>query len=157
MPKPLDSAQAADLAGISTRAMFGKTASDDPPVKGAEGYPCRPFGQWLKRRHLRGIGVTDQGVKYDLDSERGRLTHHQANIAGLDETDTRRNLIPAELVRRLWAAQAAAAQDRLQTLPARAAARCDRPEVELAARLLVAEVLDELAHDLLDAKARPSA
>jgi phage terminase Nu1 subunit (DNA packaging protein) len=143
MPKPLDSAQAADLAGISTRAMFQQAASDYPPQKGADGYPCRPFGQWLKRRHLRGIGAAADGTVYDLDSERGRLTHHQANLAALDEANLRDDLIPAELVERTWTEIAGRLAQRLEAVIPRIAERIG-PQAEGAVRAVIDEALDEL-------------
>ena len=146
MGKPLQAEQAAELAGLTREGLRYTTSQDDPPLKGANGFPCKEFGQWLKRRHLRGIGVTVDGVKYDLDTEKARLTHHQANIAALNEEVARGNLIPADQVEAAWQDMISNARARLLTVPTRMASVFSQ-HVQGAARAIVIEVLEELRND----------
>jgi len=141
--RPLNAEQAADLAEMTSQGLRFQAKADDPPLKGPNGYPCREFGAWLKRRHLRGIGVTVDGVRYDLDTEKARLTHHQANIAALNEEVARANLIPAETVISRWQDQIGNARAKLLTMPSRLASVFGQ-HVEAGVRSVVYEVLEEL-------------
>ena len=144
--RPINAEQAADLAEMTAQGLRFQSKADDPPLKGPNGYPCREFGAWLKRRHLRGIGVTVDGVKYDLDTEKARLTHHQANIAALNEEVARGNLIPADIVIQRWQEQIGNARGKLLTMPSRLASVFGQ-HVEAGVRLVVYEILEELRHD----------
>ena len=146
MAKPLQAEQAAELAGQTREGLRYTSSQDDPPLKGANGFACKEFGQWLKRRHLRGIGVTVDGVKYDLDTEKARLTHHQANIAALNEEVARGNLIPADVVTQRWQEQIGNARGKLLTMPARLASVFGQ-HVEAGVRSVVYEILEELRRD----------
>lgn len=147
--EPLTQSQVAALAGISVQAI-SKAAKEqsDPPPKEGRTYPCRQIGEWLRRRHLRGVGLSQDGETYDIDSEKARLTHHQANIAALEEQIKRKNLLPADRVKEKWVEMKSAARARLLSLPsslASAAYGRDPAEIERIATKLVHETLEELA------------
>ena len=55
---------------------------------------------WVIRRALSGVSVDVDGKVYVYDIEKARLTYHQANIAAMDESIKRGELIPAELFER---------------------------------------------------------
>ena len=57
----------------------------------------------------------------DLGEERARLTHHQANIAELDESVKRGELIPAEVVERVWSDMIASFRAKILSIPTKAA------------------------------------
>lgn len=119
----LSKAQAADLAGIGVRRLNQLAHEDDPPVRSSDGtYPPKEFGDWLRRRQLESLGVAQDGTVYDYDAERARLTHHQANIAALDEAKRRGELIPADDVAREWADMVGRCRSKLLALPARLSA-----------------------------------
>lgn len=92
--------------------------------------------------------MTSDGTAYDYGAERSRLTHHQANIAALDEEVKRGRLIPVEEVRQYWQGLLASARARLIGLPVRLASSCSGRgsiELETEARRIVYESMDELA------------
>lgn len=141
--------QAAALLGVSARRLRQRDGEDNPPPKTAEGqYPCKQFGDWLRADCKRGLGVSEDGTAYDYDAERSRLTHHQANIAALDEEVKRGNLIPVEQVRQYWQGLLASARAKLIGLPVRIASSCSgrsSTELEDESRRIVYEAMEELA------------
>lgn len=141
--------QAAALLGVSPRRLRQRDSEENPPPKDAAGrYPCKQYGEWLKRDWRRGLGVTDDGTAYDYDAERARLTHHQANNAALDEEVKKGQLVPVELVRQHWQGLLASARAKLIALPVRVASSCsgrDSTELETEARRIVYEAMEELA------------
>ena len=151
----LSKAQAAALAGVGVRRLDQLAHEDDPPPRSSDGtYPPKEFGDWLRRRQLASLGVAQDGTVYDYDAERARLTHHQANIAALDEAKRRGELIPAEDVAREWADMVGRCRSQLLALPARLAARvmtCTTVrECEDFARDEVHAALGELATEIAE-------
>ena len=115
----ISKAHAAALAGVGVRRLDQLAHEDDPPPRSSDGtYPPKEFGDWLRRRQLASLGVAQDGTVYDYDAERARLTHHQANIASLDEAKRRGELIPAEDVAREWADMVGRCRSKLLALPA---------------------------------------
>jgi len=92
----------------------------------------------------------DSGV-YDSDQERARLTHHQANIASLDEQIKEKSLIPSDVVLDRWQMILANVRARLLSIPTSIAVSCEnasREDVEEKASELVRQALDELSVDV---------
>lgn len=151
MSKPLEHEQAASLAGITATGLRSTFKSDDPPPRGANGFPCREFGDWLQRRHLRGLGVSVDGQVFDLKSEQARFNHHAANLKQLEEAQLRGELLPASEVLEQWQAILANARARLLAIPSRLAAQAHaavtRQAVEELIRQGVYEALEELSED----------
>lgn len=89
------------------------------------------------------------GDALNLDAEKARLTHHQANIAALAEADKRENLIPADAVRERWRAMSASIRARLLKLPPRLAEAVTGHDTtqaaERAAMQIVREALTEIS------------
>jgi hypothetical protein len=151
MSKPLDQEQAADLAGMAARSLRSAEKSDDPPPRGANGYPCREFGEWLTRRHLRGLGVAADGQVFDLKSEQARFNHHAANLKQLEEAQLRGDLLQAEEVLEQWQAILANVRARILSLPGKLAPQAyaahTAQKVEDLLRQGIHEVLEELSED----------
>jgi hypothetical protein len=86
---------------------------------------------------------------YDYDTEKARLTHHQANIAGLEEEIKRKNLIPADAVQTHWESMIGNMRGKLLNLPGRLASKVvgtdTLQDAEREAMLLVREALEEVA------------
>lgn len=86
---------------------------------------------------------------YDYDTEKARLTHHQANIASLEEEIKRKNLLPADVVQSHWESLAANTRGKLLNIPGRLANSVmgteTVQEAERAAMELVREALEELS------------
>ena len=57
----------------------------------------------------------------DIVAERARLTYHQANIAELEEDVKRGELIPADVVERVWSDMAASFRAKILSIPTKAA------------------------------------
>ena len=140
---------AAQIAGFTTRHLRRITKEPDSPPQNPDGsYPAAEFGKWLKRRHIAGLGVANDGTVYDFGAERARLTHHQANVERLKELQLRGELIHRDVVAAYWQAVAGAIRSRLLALPGKIAhvalAAKTLAEVDDAAKLQVYEALSEL-------------
>ncbi|NTU68659.1 MAG: hypothetical protein HGB02_07250 [Chlorobiaceae bacterium] len=135
--------------GVTPRRLRQRDEEGDgPPRNEAKLYPCKQFGDWMRADWRRGLGFADDGNAYDYDTERARLTHHQANAAAMDEQRKRGEMIAAEEVRQTWSEIVAAARARLLALPSRLAGTCagrDAAGIEAEARAIVYEGLSELA------------
>lgn len=86
---------------------------------------------------------------FDYDTEKARLTHHQANIASLEEEIKRKNLLPADVVQTHWESLAANTRGKLLNIPGRLANSVmgteTVQEAERAAMELIREALEELS------------
>ena len=85
----------------------------------------------------------------DINNERARLVHHQANLAALEEETRRSKLIPADEIDSEWAEMTSIMRAKFTTIPKQVAAvGCgitDYNEMESLVKKLVNDVLDELA------------
>lgn len=108
--------------------------------------------EWMIQRavdgRLRAV-ENREGECYDYDTERARLTHHQANKARLDESILRGNLIPGEVVERVWTDIVSAFRAHILLIPDKAAAAVieasDLNETQAILKDHVYEALTELA------------
>jgi hypothetical protein len=147
----LQQAQAAEMAGITIQGLVALVKSADPPPKGAGGYPPREFGEWLKRRHLRGLGVADDGTVYDYENERARLTKAQADKTELESQELRGEMVRVAEVVDEWARQASAARARCLSIPTKSAPRArSAGSDEEASKVIEAEVLEALQELSID-------
>ena len=84
----------------------------------------------------------------DINNERARLVHHQANLAALEEETRRSKLIPADEINSEWAEMTSIMRAKITTIPKQVAAvGCgitDYNEMEALVKDLVYEALDEL-------------
>ena len=85
----------------------------------------------------------------DINNERARLVHHQANLAALEEETRRSKLIPADEINSEWAEMTSIMRAKLTTIPEQVdAVGCgiaDYNEMESLVKDLVYAALDELA------------
>jgi len=85
----------------------------------------------------------------DINDERARLVHHQANLAALDEETRRSKLIPADEINSEWAEMTSIMRAKITSIPEQVAAvGCvitDYNEMESLVKKLVNDVLNELA------------
>lgn len=150
--KVITGPQAAELLGVTTRRLYQIAKEADPPPKDSAGkYPCREYGDWLRKRHLDSLGVQTDGEVLDLTAERARLAKAQADKTELEVEQLHGRLIPADLVIATWQALIAAARARLLSLPTKTAhvviAATELPEIEAAIKDQVYEALKELDSD----------
>ena len=137
-----------ELTGMDVRTIKRRLATLQPAVQGrAHTYESRDALPLL-------YGQIDSSA-YDLNQERARLAHHQANNESLREAQNRGELLPRGLVIQTWQGIVAAARARLLALPTKAAHQLlgarTLAEAEEAVRTHVYEALAELARDGLPA------
>lgn len=86
---------------------------------------------------------------FDYDTEKARLTHHQANIAELEEQVKRKNLLPADVVQTHWENMVANMRARLLNLPGRLAGSVmgvsTTQDAEREAMKIIREALEEIS------------
>ena len=139
-----------ELTGMDVRTIKRRLATLLPTVQGrAHTYESRDALPLL-------YGQIDSSA-YDLNHERARLAHHQANNESLREAQNRGELLPRGLVIQTWQGIVAAARARLLALPTKAAHQLlgarTLAEAEEVVRGHVYEALTELARDGLPAGA----
>lgn len=141
--------QAALLAGVTTRRMRQLDKDGSGPPHNDNGYPPDKFGDWLKQRNLAGVGVTPGGVLLDYEAERARLTKWQADKAELDVAVMRGELIPSDIVARVWGGMVIAFRSRVMSIPTKSAhsvlGAINVAEAEAVLKKMVNEALEELA------------
>jgi phage terminase Nu1 subunit (DNA packaging protein) len=99
---------------------------------------------------LRGLATEAQrGGSGDVNEERARLIHHQANLASLEEDVKQGKLIPADEIEKEWVDMSMAMRAKMIALPKKVAAvGCginEYVEMEALVKGFVNEALDELS------------
>ncbi len=79
--------------------------------------------KWLLEREIdKRITETRPGVEnYDLEQERARLAHHQANIAEISEKEKAGRLLPSEWVDKSWELLVTSCRARILSIPTKSA------------------------------------
>ena len=99
-------------------------------------------------RFLRSSAMKGTGSG-DVNEERARLIHHQANLASLEEDVKNGKLIPADEIEKEWGDMALAMRAKMIALPKKlAAVGCgidNYVEMEALAKGFINEALDELS------------
>ncbi len=121
--KRLMKSQAAELAGMTQAGLSSAMKGGNPPPMAADGYPCREYGEWLRKRALADVGFSSTGECYDLKAEQARLNFHQANIRQLEESELRGELLRAEQVLQEWQNVITNVRARLLSLPSKLVAQ----------------------------------
>jgi len=147
--KRLLKSQAAELAAMTQAGLSAAMKGGNPPPMAADGYPCREFGEWIRKRALSEIGLASDGTAYDLKAEQARLNFHAANLKELEEAETRGELLRAEAVLAEWQNVVANVRAKLLSIPSRLAAQGygarSRGELEGILQAGIREALEELA------------
>ena len=99
-------------------------------------------------RFLRASAMSGRGSG-DVNEERARLIHHQANLASLEEDVKQGKLIPADDIEKEWTDMAMAMRAKMIAMPKKVAAvGCgidEYVEMEALVKSFVNEALDELS------------
>jgi hypothetical protein len=159
MSAPLTQEQAAELAGLTVRHLRRlDRESNPPPRESSGGYPAAEYGAWLKSRALSGVSVGDDGTVYNYEAERARLTHEQANKAGLEVAELRGELVRSSEVGPYWADMVSSMRAKLVGTPPKIAALIADPiaraKVQAQSEAFVYEALAEIEKDGLPDAAR---
>lgn len=146
MTEIITQSQAAELIGVTARRLRQIAQADDGPPQDANGqYPAREFGEWMKRRHLSGLTVGEDGKVYDLEAERARLAKEQADKTAMENEEKRGRLIDAEKAAGWWVQIITNAKTKILAIPTKAA-----PLVLGCKSLAQAkDVLEKLIHESL--------
>lgn len=108
---------------------------------------------WMIQREIH-RRITDHGGDetdwYDFEKERARLTHHQANIAALDEQVKETELISAETVNKAWCDLTTAFSAKVRSIPTKAAHNfirlTDINQIQDCLKVYLNEALTELSN-----------
>ena len=119
----------ARMFGVTTKSITRWQAREKDPlpiaVKGARGvanqYDIAAVNDWGVRQALEKPRSRYAGKAYDYQKERARLTHHQAERAGLENAITRGEMIPADQVVETWTSDVLRMRSRLLAMPSRIA------------------------------------
>ena len=114
-------------------------------------YDTEDVISWLIRRDIEKLTVSEDGVIYDLDSERSRLTHHQANKTELEELALKGDLIPAEDVLAKWEKMVSSFRAKMLSMPTKTSHLLlnvsEFDEVESILKTHIYEALKELSNE----------
>ncbi len=123
-----------------------------PPGRGAGGLNidhCRvAYIQYLRGMATGQVKANQDAL--DAQQERARLTHHQANIAALDEDRLKGELIPVEDVARVIGDDYANVRAKLLSMPPKVAPQLVGVSLEKAKDIIdrqIREALEELSAD----------
>ena len=151
---PLTQAQAAAVAGLSLRHFIRLLGEPGAPPKlqnavgRAAGLPPEPYGKWLRTRIAAELGTEEN---LSPQAERARLDRARAELAELELSRRRRELIPVEEVAQAWSEQVTIAKNRLLSLPSRVSSDVLRLKtqraIENALKDAVIQILTELSND----------
>ncbi|NTW67182.1 MAG: hypothetical protein HGB21_12900 [Nitrospirae bacterium] len=112
-----------------------------------KGHAPRDIGQRLFDDYRQSLGVVEDGAVFDYQSERTRLTHHQANVVEVQTRLKRGELMHSGDVLRCWSGLIATARAKMLSLPSRLASSCamrSSDEVRAEAARIVDEARQEL-------------
>ena len=151
---PLTQAQGATLASLSLRHFQRLLAEPGAPprlensIGRQSGLPVEPFAKWLRTRIAAELG-TDENLS--PQAERARLDRARAELAELELSRRRRELIPVEEVAQAWSEQVTIAKNRLLSLPSRVSSDVLRLKtqraIENVLKEAVIQILTELSND----------
>ena len=71
--KRLLKSQAAELAGMTQAGLSSAMKGGNPPPMAAEGYPCKEFGEWIRKRVLQAMALDAEDRR--KERIRGSCTH----------------------------------------------------------------------------------
>ena len=130
-----------------------KWTKDGMPREQAKGtagsvYSTGDCIRWFANREKSKLVASVDGSIFDLNTERARLAHHQANKTALEEKVLNGELIPAEEIKKAWGDAVMASRSKFLALPgklAKVAINAESvKEVEREADRLVREALEEI-------------
>lgn len=127
--KLVNKTELAEIVGVHERTISRWQKNGLPILAdGTRGYDNRydtvEVIDWMVQREIENR-ITDHGGSaqdfYDYEAERARLTHHQANMAAMDEKTKAGKLIPADVVANAWGGLVSAFRARTLGIPTKVA------------------------------------
>ena len=147
--------QLSDIFGVAERTIYNWQNSKGLPVKlsGKRGtsnvYDTKDCIEWKVQSEIEKLCENPIDGYFNYDTERDRLTHHQANVESLKEQQLASHLLPCDIVVRTWQGMVANIKARLLSMPAKLAPvllNCsDLQDVEASIKQQVYESLTELS------------
>ena len=156
MGKIVNKTELAEIVG-KTQKTLTTWQQNGMPVKlaGKKGtgnqYDTANVIDWIVNREISKLTIDEDGQFYDVDVERGRLTHHQANKTALEEEILKRKLIPADEVEAEWSKMVSSLRAKMLAIPTKTAHKLinvsDFEEVESVLKSYIYEALKELSEN----------
>lgn len=157
MGKIVNKSELAEILGKSERTLTTWQKNGMPiALEGNRGsshqYDTEEIIDWVVQqeinRRIEQHGASEDSF-FDYESERARLTHHQANKVSLEEQVLQGKLIPSETVERVWSNMVASFRAKMLSIPTKAAHQflslSDLNESQDLLKDHVYEALDELS------------
>ena len=154
MGKLVNKSELAEILG-KTQQTLTTWQSKGMPVKlvGKRGtsneYDTSDVIDWYVKKEIGKLTVDESGKYFDLEKERSRLTHHQANKTALEEEVLKGNLLPSDEVIEVWGNYISSVRAKLLSMPTKLAhslINCsDFEDVEAILKKGVFEALQELS------------
>lgn len=155
--KPITQEQAAALVGVTLRHLQRICVGPDAPPKlanavgRAHGFPCLPFGAWLRAKIKYDLGVGADGEAIDPQREKALLDRARRITVETEHRTRIGELLESSVVAETWANQINIAKTALLGLPAKLAhelaATSDPVKVAEIMRERIRETLIQLAGD----------
>ena len=156
MGKLVNKSELAEIVG-KTQQTLTAWQSQGMPVKlvGKRGtsneYDTSDVINWIVRKEISKLSIDEEGKIYDLDAERSRLTHHQANKTALEEEVLKGELIPSEDVLAKWESMVSNFRAKMLSIPTKTSHLLvnvkEFDEVESILKTHVYEALKELSDE----------
>jgi phage terminase Nu1 subunit (DNA packaging protein) len=156
MGKIVTKKELSEIIGVSERTITTYQKNGLPiEIDGGRGqsnsYDTEVVIKWLIHREMERLhsDAGADGSVFDYEMERARLTHHQANKAGMEAEVMKGQLIPSQTVKTVWGDMLMNCRAKLLAIPTKAAHifvnLTDLSEIQDALDVHVYEALSELS------------
>lgn len=154
MLKKFTTAEVAKFLECSERQVYRYIEQENNPLPvervqqgSRSGHTYDPIAvkNWAIKKKLSQYPIGPDGKYYDYEAEKARLTHHQANMAEMDETLKMSNLISAELIERTLPKMFSNIKARVHAFPG----QCAPTLMSLKQLAQVEDCIRNQIHDLL--------
>ena len=144
----------AEITGMDRRTVKDRVSSLTPRVQGKKHLYDTSRALPLIYCSYGAGGSPDKAIDYQ--EERARLTHHQANIAELDEEERRGSLVKVDDVVDLWASAISNTKTKLLSLPNKITHQLLAADDHKAALAIFKEQVNEALEELASGNIGPT-
>lgn len=139
----------ADMFSVSETTLRNWFNEGMPRESDGRTYDTRTCINWFADREVGKLVTDSDGAVYDPNAEKGRLTHHQANVEAMKEAQLRKELISADDVLGEWSKAVLAMRAKMLSLSGKLAKTAisaeSIEEIERNAESMIHEALSELS------------
>lgn len=113
-------------------------------------------GTWYESKlALPLIYGSNNETGYDLDEERARLAHHNANKSAMEEKELAGELVRIEDIHQVWESRLVAFKSKLLALPTKTASRVIHCETFAEAKVILDKAVREALKELAEEQRKP--